>query len=76
MTHNELRDYIDGFDAAGMVNDPAVKVLRAVVELHQPNEYGNCLGCPTHGEFACGLDNDWKYCPTIRAIEKELNYGV
>ena len=46
--------------------------LRKVVELHKPNEYGNCLGCPTHGEFACGLDNEWKHCPTIRAIEAEL----
>jgi hypothetical protein len=33
MTHDELRDYIDKFDAAGMVNEPAVKALRAVVEL-------------------------------------------
>lgn len=46
--------------------------LYATMELHKPNEYGNCLGCPTHGEFACGLDNEWKHCPTIRAIEAEL----
>ena len=35
MTYDELRDYIDKFDAAGMVNEPVVKALRAVVELTQ-----------------------------------------
>ena len=29
MTHDELRDYIDKFDAAGRFNEPAVKALRA-----------------------------------------------
>jgi hypothetical protein len=33
MTHDELRDYIDKFDAAGMIKEPAVAALRAVVEL-------------------------------------------
>lgn len=73
MTYEELLDLIDKFDAAGMVNEPAVKALRAVVRLHQPNQYGHCLGCPTHGDVGCYLDNDWKYCPTIQVIHKALN---
>ena len=69
MTHDELRDYIDKFDAAGMVNEPAVKALRAVVELHKPeplDERGNvCLTC-------CPDLLTLYPCPTIQAIEKEL----
>ena len=49
MTHDELRDYIDKFDAAGRFNEPAVKALRAVlVELHRrdTNEgENNCREC-------------------------------
>ena len=30
MTYNELRDYIDRFDAAGMVKEPEIAALRAV----------------------------------------------
>ena len=33
MNYEELRDFIDNFDAAGMVDKPLVKALRAVVEL-------------------------------------------
>lgn len=48
MTHDELLDYIDKFDAAGMVNEPAVSALRAVVELHKPyNHPINCSYCNT-----------------------------
>ncbi len=75
MTYNELRDYIDKFDAAGMVNEPTVKALRAVVELHKPVkddwiEYTTCK--------ACRVEDDDYYspeypCPTIRTIEKELS---
>ena len=70
MTHDELLakiSYERNFDE-GLSNN----ALRAVIELHKPNDYGNCQGCPTHGEFSCGLDNDWNYCPTIKAIEREL----
>ena len=38
MEYDELRDYIDKFDAAGMVNEPVVKALRAVVELIQKKQ--------------------------------------
>ena len=75
MTHDELRDYIDKFDAAGMVNEPAVKALRAVVELHTPF-YDNscsdadCCGGP-YPDLCNGCGDDYP-CPTIQAIEKEL----
>jgi hypothetical protein len=67
MTHDELRDYIDKFDAAGMVKEPAVAALRAVVELHKPEfvELIQDLGC-----MAC---RHGAPCPTIQAIEKELD---
>ena len=68
MINDELRDYIDKFDAAGMVNEPAVKALRAVVELHKPtNGYDKniCLACSPQIPMAYP-------CPTIQAIEKEL----
>ena len=62
MTHDELRDYIDKFDAAGMINEPIVKALRAVVELHF-NDNEQCGVCR----------HEWDYpCETIKAIEKEL----
>ena len=72
MTHDELRDYIDKFDAAGMVNEPAVNALRAVVELHKPYEhevvsYVFCMGCTIDLDLAPPYP-----CETIEAIEKEL----
>lgn len=92
MTHDELRDYIDKFDAAGMVNEPAVKALRAVLELHKPihnvypngNDFTECShcnnGCWGCDEWMCDEKCDCKChqagneypCPTIQAIEKEL----
>jgi len=81
MTHDELRDYIDKFDAAGMVNEPAVKALRAVVELHMPvevshNYYDTGLGCSApscHNKY----DTPGYYpCETIQAIEKELAHST
>lgn len=75
MTHEELlqklADIAHNKDAHEARNDYLLALL-AVVKLHQPNEYGHCLGCPTHGDIGCYLDNDWKDCPTIQAIEKEL----
>ena len=74
MTHDELRDYIDNFDAAGMVNEPAVKALRAVVELHKPVqsymfEEEACSHCSSEEDRSETLYP----CPTIQAIAKELN---
>jgi hypothetical protein len=72
MTHDELRDYIDKFDAAGMVNEPTVKAIRAVVELHKPIETYN-MNNVHKAWFTCTHCNDEVYpCPTIQAIEKEL----
>ena len=75
MTYDELRDYIDKFDAAGMVNEPVVKALRAVVELHPPI-YDNscsdadCCGGP-YPNLCDGCKDDYP-CPTIQEIEKGL----
>ncbi len=51
------------------------KALRAVVELHRPMEYGSCYGCDDRCgcyEGDLGDYNKWETCPTIQAIEKEL----
>ncbi len=69
MTHDELRDYIDKFDVAGMVNEPTVKALRAVVELHYPSGIF-CRGCGFNEEY--NEPAQLLPCPTIQAIEKEL----
>ena len=75
MTHDELQDYIDKFDAAGMINEPAVKALRVVVELHKPfmydgrfGQFERCSGCASEEEWL----GEIYPCPTIQAIEKEL----
>ena len=68
MTYNELRDYIDKFDAAGMVNEPVIKALRAVVELHKPIKYKTVL----HVRTGCTCGSAKYPCLTIQAIEKEL----
>jgi hypothetical protein len=65
MIHDELRDYIDKFDAAGMLDFPAIKALRAVVELHYPVIHA----LPDETCWAC---QDLYPCPTIQAIEREL----
>ena len=55
--------------------------LRAVVELHKPDEdgvckqcNGECWGCGEWGcRFKCDCDCHPKYpCPTIQIIEKEM----
>lgn len=66
MTYNELRDYIDKFDAAGMVNEPVIKALRAVVELHKPSLGKACVECSKTAFWIAYP------CRTIQAIEKEL----
>jgi hypothetical protein len=77
MTHEELLakvnalDYFIGPEPSG---DKAVYALRAVVELHKPIYNPNfedsepwCWQCAEGRGYA-------KYpCPTIQAIEKELN---
>ena len=66
MTHDELLAELDELDRSCSVVGIAVSALRAVVELHKPiklKEYIWCNGCST---------SEWYPCPTIQAIEKEL----
>ena len=86
MTHDELLARID-LQEARWSDERTHKALRAVVELHRPMwwsndnsslEDANCFGCDdrcgcNEGDFG-GL-NRWITCPTIQAIEKELNNG-
>ena len=53
-----LQQYIDGEDFT------VLHALRAVVELHKPEEYGGPARCPVDGSLYP--------CSTIQAIEKEL----
>lgn len=48
--------------------------LRAVVELHAPNEHGNCGTCTKAAQRA-GNHVRWRVshpCPTVQAIAREL----
>lgn len=67
MTHDELLAKLDGQITSSKAIgcecaacDNAI-ALRAVVELHKPDVGGRCLQCECHLP-----------CPTIQAIEKEL----
>jgi hypothetical protein len=72
MTHDELLAEINWLPLSGLHAwmQPA---LRAVVELHKPKDmktYDGFITCEL-----CGVDDfrDFPYpCPTIQAIEKEL----
>ena len=66
MTHDELLDKI--LMECGCRN---TKALRAVVELHQPQDI--TLPDGSWGENCCVCMNGWTYpCRTIQVIEKEL----
>ena len=75
MTYDELLTKIN-YDIEGNPYDEYMQALRAVVELHkpiEPNQYleedEKYLICNVCMEF----DENIKYpCPTIQAIEKEL----
>lgn len=70
MTHEELLAKIDGILEEAGENLSAVifyKALRAVVELHKPNEEGWCVECSLTQNHYIAYP-----CPTIQAIEKEL----
>tara|TARA_R110000868_G_scaffold388490_1_gene657426 strand:+ start:7210 stop:7431 length:222 start_codon:yes stop_codon:yes gene_type:complete len=68
MTHDELRDYIDRFDAAGMIYEPAIQTIRAIVELHQPDQSGLCEWCTCRD---CTHMVSYP-CKTIKKIVLEL----
>ena len=60
MTHDELLAKID-YAIEGNPYDEYISALRAVVELHKPDEFNHC-----------GVCNQY-LCETIQAIEKELS---
>ena len=69
MTHDELLDRIaqEGLKPDGNVlNTRLILAFRAVVELHKPELDGLICGECTASE------SEWYPCPTIQAIEKEL----
>lgn len=66
MTHNELIEVLEHTAQDGMADQPILKGLRAVVELHY-RDFG------TPGEnVVCDYCKVIYPCPTIQAIEKEL----
>jgi predicted Zn-ribbon and HTH transcriptional regulator len=86
MTHDELLALIDD-STNGLKHDDLfeklltnTKALRAVVELHKPSKHSeiNEFADEGTGCSGCGYDFDYAIwvapypCPTIRAIEKEL----
>ena len=78
MTHEELIEVLEHTAQDGMADEPVLKALRAVVELHRPIEEEGKLWCKheacySHIEFLERTDCECEYpCPTIQAIEKEL----
>jgi hypothetical protein len=67
MTHDELLAICDNYSFKDSAEP--VKALRAVVELHKPNADGDeCANCG----WECGKELISYPCPTIKAIEKEL----
>ncbi len=76
MTHQELLDklaYTPHTDPNGKY---MYRALRAIVELHKPEiRYGTkpfCSVCFTEGQPYEQADDVYYPCPTIQAIEKEL----
>jgi 3-polyprenyl-4-hydroxybenzoate decarboxylase len=66
MTHDELRAKIQHYNWVE-AND-LIQAIDAVVELHKPNDFGNCTACglsPTNTLVVYP-------CKTIKSIEKEL----
>ena len=72
MTHDELLARLS--EKAVMTetfnNRAVARALRAVVELHKPNEFGDCSICVIRTVIDLGVAS--YPCPTIQAIEKEL----
>jgi hypothetical protein len=69
MTHDELLEKINPFNTTDENTYlTPYNALRAVVELHKPSDWDNCIICS-------GATNETliKYpCSTIKVIEKEL----
>lgn len=74
MTHDGLLAYINKeIDQAAWTKEyypfKSLQSLRAVVELHKPNECSHGVGCIECGGMECATGYP---CATIQAIEKEL----
>lgn len=69
MTHEELTIRIIKLSEDNDENWKFYPALRAVVELHKPSRYDK--GC-AHCKLT-NIDSRPYPCPTIQAIEKELN---
>ena len=63
MTHDELLLEI----SSEYPHNKAIQALYEVVELHKPTEYGDCSHC-----FGLHSMGETYPCPTIQAIEKEM----
>jgi len=70
MTHDELLNTLNSkqFIDSRTPETPYF-ALRAVVELHKPDQHNFCFGCSTDEN---GIHDTSYPCPTIQAIEKEL----
>ena len=68
MTWEKLMDKIDTFDAAGMVREPSIRALRAIVELHYEKSFDE----DSLIKNICNACSKIYPCPTIQAIQKEL----
>jgi hypothetical protein len=68
MTHDELLTQLEGL-WHDSYKAPGYKALRAVVELHKPSSIPDWV--PTKEELICWCAHVYP-CPTIQAIEKEL----
>lgn len=72
MTHDELLAKINEGSRVCELDSPAWSALRAVVELHKPDEsdfpdeWESCVECSGNGYVAMYP------CQTIKVIEKEL----
>jgi hypothetical protein len=65
MTHDELLAKIEAAVDVEYFKESWL-ALRAVVELHKPDEWNDCSFCTG------AMDTYFYPCPTIKAIEKEL----
>ena len=79
MTHDELLAKIDAWDENYYRATPLFHAIRAVVELHKPFEtvppweYKYYTACSACEEWTTDGAHNVEYpCPTIQAIEKEL----
>jgi len=76
VTHDKLLAWIDSMEMRYKDEEPRRNALLAVVELHKPRQHCSSLNCWSFVCVACNpvkLVNDVMWpCPTIEAIEKEL----